>query len=420
MSYRKLLILALTLAAAFQTLPSAASELTLTPGIRIAEEYNDNIFTTRENKETDWITHVNPSLRADYHASRLNLGLLYAPEYLKFAHNSSQDRLNHYLITSAKLTLLENRLFIKASDNYSRVTANVAQDIASTGGYDNQFSQNVFSISPYLEFRPDSQTLLTTGYFYNNWSYGRNTAIDKDENGLFLTVDREISRRTFLVADARSSYVTPDNNEDFSRTTLSVGIKREYAARSFANLMGGYTFFNYRGGRSTSSPFWAAGLKHEFGATTASFNAGVSYDSDAFRSSSEDRYASARLENRTGRGVAAIFASYHEFLDNFSGDTYARRLGGGASYLYNFTTNFSGNVGITADKFNIGGTTYGLPYFTTESVGIKYAFPYDLTAALTYSHLTWSNELWSGNDRIETNRVILELVMTFPSLHTTF
>lgn len=419
MRFRRLLNLFLTATAVCQTLPVAASELILTPGLRLAEEYNDNIFTTRVNKETDWITHINPSITMQYFASRLNWYLQYAPEYLAFASNGTEDRLNPYLSTWAKLTLLEKRLFLEVRENYDIISTNVARDITYNSGYNDQTSHNRFSISPYAEFHPDSQTLLSTGFSHINSNYG-GTGEDSTENGVFLSVNREISRRTFLVADARYSYVTPDNNEDFGRSTLSVGVRREYAERSYVNLVGGYTLLNFKNGPDTSSPFWNVGLEHDFGSTTATFSSGVAYGVDSNQASSENRNAEARLENKTGRGVATIFASYDEYINNLTGETYSRRFGGGGSYLFNFTPQLSGTVGMTADKYSKGGEYLGLPYHTSEHIGIKYVFPHDLTASLTYSHFTWSTDLWSGSDNIETNRVMLEVVMTLPQLHKTF
>lgn len=420
MALRKLLVMLVPIIVASHAVTVAASELSLIPKLRLAEEYNDNIFTTRDNRESDYITHVNPSITVDYLASRLTWNLNYAPEYLKFARNSRQDHVNQYLNTAAKLTLMENLFYLKASDSYTIVSTNVAQDIANSGGYANRTSLNFLSISPYAEFSPDSQTLLTTGYFYNNWSYGNSNAIDKTENGVFLNVKRQVSDQTHLLANGRYISITPDYNADFSYTTLSLGIKREYAVNSFANLEGGYTLYKFKNSANKSSPYWLVNLQHDFGATKVSVSSGVSYNADAYQASSEDRYVLASLVNVSGRGLASFFVSYNEYINIVTNDAYSRHLGGGGSYEYKFTQQLSGSVGVTAGKYNQGGTYSGLPYNTIENIGIKYVFPYDLTAALTYSHFTWSEGLWSGNGSIETNRVMLELVMTFPRLRKTF
>ena len=79
----------------------AASEafgqiLTLTPSLSLSETYDDNIFQTDTDEETDFITTVTPGIQLRYQpASTTLLELDYRLDFEFFAKNSDQNQVGH-------------------------------------------------------------------------------------------------------------------------------------------------------------------------------------------------------------------------------------------------------------------------------------------------------------------------------------
>ena len=56
---------------------SATAKLDVNTSVGLREEYNDNIFLTKTNREDDFITSISPNIRLNYALSYLDLSLDY-------------------------------------------------------------------------------------------------------------------------------------------------------------------------------------------------------------------------------------------------------------------------------------------------------------------------------------------------------
>ena len=105
---------------------------TIIPGIALQEEYDDNIFlgnggnNTTERKESDWITHIKPSLVARYDMmGRGALSLGYIGDFAFYNTNNNNNWNSHTVAfkgdykAPAGLILGINNDYINADDPYS-------------------------------------------------------------------------------------------------------------------------------------------------------------------------------------------------------------------------------------------------------------------------------------------------------------
>jgi hypothetical protein len=71
--------------------------LTLTPSLSLSERYDDNIFQTSSNKESDFVTVVTPAIRVQYTpAPETTLDIDYRAAIEFFAENSGQNQVSQH------------------------------------------------------------------------------------------------------------------------------------------------------------------------------------------------------------------------------------------------------------------------------------------------------------------------------------
>ena len=68
-------------------------EATFEPKISVGTEYTDNLFLTDKNKESDYITTISPSFKAEILGKKSGAKVSYAPSY---AFYDEYDELDHW------------------------------------------------------------------------------------------------------------------------------------------------------------------------------------------------------------------------------------------------------------------------------------------------------------------------------------
>jgi len=66
----------------------AQTRIEVTPMITVSETYDDNIFLTKNNKVSDFITVVTPGIVLGLHQEHTDLQLRYAPSFYWYADRS--------------------------------------------------------------------------------------------------------------------------------------------------------------------------------------------------------------------------------------------------------------------------------------------------------------------------------------------
>ncbi|HMK43882.1 MAG TPA: TIGR03016 family PEP-CTERM system-associated outer membrane protein, partial [Dissulfurispiraceae bacterium] len=136
-----------------------AADFKFEPSLTLSEEFNDNIYLTRTNRKSDFITGITPAARLLLDDPSLYANILGAYTYRIYARNTVQSNNPFYFNGLARAALISNNLYLEVSDIYQKVSLDPAQNFARESSFVNQTDSNVFTVHPYLVLRPTS--LLT-------------------------------------------------------------------------------------------------------------------------------------------------------------------------------------------------------------------------------------------------------------------
>ncbi len=257
------------LAFAMSTCASAVyAEFTLTPGVDLRMEYDDNIYLDPDHEQDDVITTVSPNLSLTWETSRLDVSLLASVAMEKYLDHTDEDRIgadsNQTSSLNALARIYRELFFLRVSDTYSRVPI----DEGGRGGESNRTvnltDSNTLQINPYLQFQPMKDTSLQLGYTYENQWYGNQNNYDGAGNGgddaeshIFSgRLTRELSARVamslngsykqYRPKDADKVIITGDGGVyDYDQTSASVGLTYQATERLRLHGQYGHSWLDY-------------------------------------------------------------------------------------------------------------------------------------------------------------------------------
>src|SRR4030067_2039168 len=240
----------------------ATAKLDVNASVGLREEYNDNIFLTKTNREDDFITSISPNIRLNYALSYLDLSLNYGLNFKFFAHHSE---LNLTSLTNTQAASLEHQfrpmkgMFIDISDVYRRVPVDVRDQVAFDNVFVNMTDSNVFSVSPYFVY-PLSSTLETRfGYRYTNVWYKVAEGNNSESNSAFISIVKKLSPSLSTGVNYNFVAVQPKKTEAYDQHQGSVNVI--YQRGSDFKVWGefGRVFLNYESDRKIETNFWDVG-----------------------------------------------------------------------------------------------------------------------------------------------------------------
>lgn len=376
----------------------------ITPTLTVAEEFNDNIHETRGNRASDFITSVSPAISMLYSARKWDWNIAYRPTYRHYLHNAKGDEVIHNASLAGNIRVVSNFLFLNVSDAYSRVSTDPNRDAL----YAEQFDQNVFSVSPYLEYRLAPRWTANGGYRYTNRSYNSSAAFDNQEHGVFLELTREMTQQTALFAGAAASRVDTSAGEEFSRFSYYAGIRYSYGTGSSVDARGGYSLFMPQTGNSTTSPYWNLGLTHLWRTFTLDVKTGVTYDTEHWLNASERRFVNVRLVKAYHRGSLGISGAYAQIFNSQAGTIGSRWYSAGADAAYELTPRAKATASVNADKY-----LNEAEYRNIFTLGVSYELYYDLSLAAGCSRIARSSAIFTPSGEAEVNRVYMSVTKSY-------
>lgn len=301
---KKAIYLGPCIAFLISTATPALAKLTISPSISLREEYNDNIFLTRTDREYDLITEIMPALSLTYSISHLDLNLDYG---LNFKFYSRHSELNETGISETQTLKFQNQIrplksfFIDISDVYQRVPIDIRRPVALENIFVNMTDSNTFTISPYIEY-PLTSTLSTRlGYSYSNVWYKDEEGNDSDSHSAFLSFNKQFSSR--INATLKYDYLAyrPEKTDDYDRHQGSVGVTYQVTPNFQINGEIGEAKFDYKTAKDTTTTFWNIGTDYVFRITEGT-SLGVNYGSSFHDSVTSGAYKSQRLDLRFKTG----------------------------------------------------------------------------------------------------------------------
>ncbi len=279
-------------------------KLKIVPSVSVREEYNDNLFLSRYDREEDFITTVFPKIEIQSSPNRyLDLELDYG---LRFKFYADHDELNDTSIRETQNIEFEaqarpvNRVFIDITDTYERVPIDDDDSVAEGNVFFNMTDRNTFFISPYVEL-PVTPTVSTrAGYSYTNIWHMDDELIDSDTHSAFLSFDKRFSSK--VDGTVRYTYLAyrpkladeQDAVEEYDRQEGAVIIV--YRVNTQLEIRGevgeAWTDFDEEDDDDTNNTFWNVNTTYSFGSSVA----GAGYSYTLLDSSTSGAYKSQRID----------------------------------------------------------------------------------------------------------------------------
>ncbi|MFO7766137.1 MAG: TIGR03016 family PEP-CTERM system-associated outer membrane protein [Pelovirga sp.] len=277
----KLLTIALVTSIGLLFSPAAWSAVEVTPRFTLSQEYNDNIFLRESNRESDWITTVEPGLNLDYDQRSLEMSLDYSLRYRFYNSNTSedQDKFRDVQRGAADLLFFGGRPFtLRATGTISRETLNERdRDLEFNDTVDRSTVYRL-SVTPEYRLRLGSTASAVFGYTFNLVDYADRAGDDYIEHVGRTTIEKNISAN--LDVWGRYQYTEHDNDdnlEDFDRHEASVGGRYQLGARTSLSAMVGRSKVEYDSGLDAENTIWSTDLTYML---TSSVTLALLYNQD--------------------------------------------------------------------------------------------------------------------------------------------
>jgi hypothetical protein len=239
---------------------SEGAEFAIKPSLVLRQEYDDNIFLTRDNRESDFITRVLPSFNLSYNAPLWEWKFDYTLHWAYYSKlGESQDSHNASLASKAKL--IRNFLYLDINDVYSNVVLDPRQPSTETNLRQNRTDTNNLTVSPFIRYQVNPSVVLTTGYRYTNIWY-------REENGINRQMHTGFAGGEYTISPVLSAHLgaeyTADRPEDTERDNrqMAVFVRALYRLGPRTDLDGtiGYRSIDIDEGRDRRRPLYNAGV----------------------------------------------------------------------------------------------------------------------------------------------------------------
>ncbi len=385
-------------------------EFELHPSIAVSEEFTDNLFETRDNRISDYITRVLPGVAASYKAPALNADLNYVFDYRHYANNNRDDEIAHSLSAKAKLAAVENLFFLDVSEEYQRVSLDVTRDVTKESLFFNQTDRNVAAVSPYFTVRPSERLPVKFGYRFIDTRYASSSGIDRTDHIGFLEMAYELSKKFSLTASYTFTREMADIGNLSQHQALG-GFRYEYADKSFVFAQAGNTWIEYDSGHLLNGFIWSAGATHVFDTATATITTGVKFNEDPLSNNVQERFVSAVFEKRFQRGSLSLSPYYSEYILTDTDTLQTKKIGAVVQGTYELFTDLNGRAACTAEKYEQ--PTYdGYTRRLQIESGLSYLLAKQLTVSLSYIYVEYFSPDIAADNR-HVNRGMIEIKKTF-------
>ncbi|WP_432821240.1 TIGR03016 family PEP-CTERM system-associated outer membrane protein [Trichloromonas sp.] len=268
---------------------SAWAEFRLTPGFSLRQEYDDNIYLTARDEESDFITIVRPSINLNWETRFVELSLNLGLEYEKYLHNSNEDELrpSQGARFDSTWSLYKNALFLRVSDSYERVPI----DEGDKGGLDNKLAnltdRNRLIVNPYLLLHPLRTLEARFDYQYENVWYRAEEGDDAETHRYSLQLTKEISPRISAILyggytqyrprDASRSVLEDIGDEEYDRTDARLNLLWNVTEKFTLGGNVGRAWLDYDYSGETSSTLLGGRADYQLSRTVS---VGTSYQED--------------------------------------------------------------------------------------------------------------------------------------------
>ena len=236
---KKIIIPILFLAFSLLILPlPAQARMQYGLGMNVSEEYNDNIYLDRRDKEEDWITTIDPGLSFFLETNNLDVNLDYSLSLRYYKDNTDENQNDFKDIQRARgtATLFPGDPFtVVANANVSTVIVDEREATSDENSFVNRALMYDLSINPNYNWRITSTFNASLGYLYHyvtyqqlgSWEYDRGyedsgAPTDWQEHVVNFDLNKQFGPRTscgigYVFTDHQYIDTDDEDEEDFQR-----------------------------------------------------------------------------------------------------------------------------------------------------------------------------------------------------------
>jgi hypothetical protein len=390
---------------------AGAAVLRVLPSMTVSEEYTDNVYLTRYNKEDDYITRAIPAFTLDYKTSLWDWHLDLAYDYRYYARGTKEGDSTIRANLRNHTELINNFFFIDVMDTYERVSLDVARDYTLESLFVNQTDQNIFTVNPYLVMRSESRYTPVLGYRYVNTWYEEDSGISTVENIGYAEMIADLSSKMTFTTGIR---YTEGRNEvrDYNKADIYAGPRYTYAPNSYLYCLIGESFLDFQFQTDTTKHvIWDAGITHRYSTITVAYQMKSDYIPDPFYILRREDWYVFTLEKATPRTSYEISAGLYEYrsaaTNHLEETTY--RLSGSMRHALSPTVTMFLYESVQRLEDHQRNTSISL---WESAIKFERLVLANLTLALDYRYTnSYSHNEYSDN--YVNNRFIVELRKTF-------
>ena len=242
------------------------SNWVLTPSLKLAETYTDNVFLSPESsRQSDWITQVVPGISVAANGPRLRLDATYAPEILYHAHTEREDKLFHRGNALGTLELADQLLFLEAGATVDQYDVSLrgpltTSNVNITG---NRATAVTTHVTPYLLRDIGSAARAEVRFTYSEWK-----SDDQQQALPDNTAQRVLLRLTNSTIDRPFTWDLTYSGERIEYETQQQTTTEEYTANAKRRITGtvsllalaGYERYD-TGIETLAEPRWSGGFE---------------------------------------------------------------------------------------------------------------------------------------------------------------
>ncbi|MES9939645.1 MAG: TIGR03016 family PEP-CTERM system-associated outer membrane protein [Candidatus Thiodiazotropha sp. 6PLUC2] len=243
---------------------SLSGEWIVSPSIALDEVYTDNALLTSEEKQSEYVTRVRPSVSIFREGARANLDFNYSPEYRYYKEETRDNETVHLLRANGDVELVENHLFVDAwaTSDQTQISSSRASPDGLTGPTEN-IDYYTVGVSPYYTTRFGNVSVLEARYSADKVDYEDQDEVDStsQEFDLILGSGTYSTSHAWELAASHTLEDYTGTSDDKNKISIFRGEFLQQISRRWAvAFAAGYEDFDLIIGEDVDGELWSVGI----------------------------------------------------------------------------------------------------------------------------------------------------------------
>ncbi len=241
----------------------AFSKTTIEPLITISEAYNDNIYLSEKDVDSDWVTTVSPEFVLYYDSRELKVDLDYS---LLFKYYGNHSEENESSLREVQRGLVDALFFPKRDftlglrEEISRVVIDDRVQSVTENDLVNKTTLYHFSANPQYQWRVLSTFSLLFGYQYDNYDYVLSDGDDAESHLYRLSLAKKFVTETEVKINGFYEDYQTETQSDYQLQQVSGGLIQRFGPRWRFDAEGGFVWVDFDTGQKLEDSIWAANI----------------------------------------------------------------------------------------------------------------------------------------------------------------